>query len=96
MSDFVSSHNAALAAIAKPDAFFEMLQQQSLNLKHQLALPDHFDFNAWAPPLNWQDIEIFCTEKDAVKLKEILIQDFPNHSAAYKSASKHILKKINK
>lgn len=68
LSDFVSSHNAALAAIAKPDAFFEMLQQQSLNLKHQLALPDHFDFNAWAPPLNWQDIEIFCTEKDAVKL----------------------------
>ncbi len=68
LSDFVSSHNAALAAIAKPEAFFEMLQQQGLNLKHQLPLPDHFDFNEWAPPLNWQAIEIFCTEKDAVKL----------------------------
>lgn len=31
-----------------------------------------------------------------MELKEILVQDFPNHSAAYKSASKHILKKINK
>lgn len=30
------------------------------------------------------------------QLKEILVQDFPNHSAAYKSASKHILKKLNK
>lgn len=68
LSDFVSSHNAALAAIAKPEAFFEMLQQQGLTLSHQLPLPDHFDFNEWAPPLNWQAIEIFCTEKDAVKL----------------------------
>lgn len=29
------------------------------------------------------------------ELKEILVQDFPNHTAAYKSASKHILKKLN-
>lgn len=30
------------------------------------------------------------------ELKEILVQDFPHHSAAYKSAAKNILKKLNK
>ncbi|SHJ43648.1 hypothetical protein [Flavobacterium haoranii] len=30
------------------------------------------------------------------ELKEILVQDFPNHSAAYKSASRNLLKKLNK
>lgn len=29
------------------------------------------------------------------ELKQILVQDFQNQSAAYKSASKHILKKLN-
>jgi tetraacyldisaccharide 4'-kinase len=68
LSDFVSSRNVALAAIAKPPAFFEMLNQQGLTLSLQLPLPDHFDFHEWSPALDWQDAEIFCTEKDAVKL----------------------------
>jgi tetraacyldisaccharide 4'-kinase len=33
----------ALAGIAQPEAFFDMLRQQGLTLEHTLALPDHHD-----------------------------------------------------
>lgn len=68
LSDFVSSRNFALAAIAQPEAFFEMLKQQGLALIDQLPLSDHFDFLKWTPAVDWQNAEVFCTEKDAVKL----------------------------
>jgi tetraacyldisaccharide 4'-kinase len=54
----------ALAAIAKPQAFFEMLRARGLDLALTIALPDHDDL-ASLPPLEG---DIVCTEKDAVKL----------------------------
>ncbi|MET3494840.1 tetraacyldisaccharide 4'-kinase [Variovorax boronicumulans] len=57
----------ALAAIARPESFFEMLRARGLTLAETIALPDHFHFNAWQRPPS-SDRPLLCTEKDAVKL----------------------------
>lgn len=57
----------ALAAIAKPEAFFAMLRAQGLNLAHTLALPDHYDFSGYKAN-EYIGYTVICTEKDAVKL----------------------------
>ncbi|MBB3637784.1 tetraacyldisaccharide 4'-kinase [Variovorax atrisoli] len=57
----------ALAAIARPEAFFEMLRARGLTLADTIALPDHFDFESWQRP-SGLDQTLVCTEKDAVKL----------------------------
>lgn len=57
----------ALAAIARPDAFFEMLRARGLTLAETIALPDHFDFEGWQAPSDAAHL-LLCTEKDAVKL----------------------------
>lgn len=54
----------AMAAIAKPQAFFDMLRARGLSLALTIALPDH-DNLAALPALEG---EVLCTEKDAVKL----------------------------
>jgi tetraacyldisaccharide 4'-kinase len=57
----------ALAAIARPEAFFAMLRAQGLPLANTVALPDHHDFSQWSG--NAQGVyTVLCTEKDAVKL----------------------------
>jgi tetraacyldisaccharide 4'-kinase len=55
----------AVAGLARPEAFFDMLRQQGLSLASTHALPDHHDFEDWSPrpELTW-----LCTEKDAAKL----------------------------
>lgn len=57
----------AIAAIAKPDEFFGMLQASGLPLTRTLSLPDHFDFANW-PTQEYRDCTVLCTEKDARKL----------------------------
>jgi tetraacyldisaccharide 4'-kinase len=64
----------ALAGIAQPEAFFEMLREQGLDIAQALPLPDHADAQslrlaiAAAPAADaW-----LCTEKDAVKLFALL------------------------
>lgn len=57
----------ALAAIAQPEAFFEMLRAQGLQLAQALALPDHDDLDGFSRP-EGEAIPLLCTEKDAVKL----------------------------
>jgi len=56
----------AVAAIAKPDAFFAMLRASGLDLAQTIALPDHADFTQLA--FMDDGAELLCTEKDAVKL----------------------------
>lgn len=58
---------AALAGIARPDAFFDMLRAQGIALAATIALPDHHDFSAPLPQLPI-GLPLLCTEKDAVKL----------------------------
>lgn len=58
----------ALAAIARPQDFFDMLvQQHGLQLQSTEALPDHYDFDSWQRP-DSERYSLICTEKDAVKL----------------------------
>jgi tetraacyldisaccharide 4'-kinase len=57
----------ALAAIARPEAFFEMLRARGLTLAETIALPDHHDFDGWQRPSD-SAYPLVCTEKDAVKL----------------------------
>ncbi|MGE0497069.1 MAG: tetraacyldisaccharide 4'-kinase [Ramlibacter sp.] len=57
----------ALAGIAHPEAFFDMLRARGLTLASTTALPDHYDFDSDKGP--WSlDSSLICTEKDAVKL----------------------------
>jgi tetraacyldisaccharide 4'-kinase len=56
----------ALAGIAKPEVFFDMLRAQGLQLAHTQALPDHADVRGLTLNPAWGDV--LCTEKDAVKL----------------------------
>lgn len=61
----------ALAAIAQPQRFFDMLQEAGLGLQSKIALPDHFDFSGWQAPPHGADANgalLLCTQKDAVKL----------------------------
>jgi tetraacyldisaccharide 4'-kinase len=55
----------AVAGLARPEAFFQMLRQSGLSLATTTALPDHHDYQDWQarPDLTW-----LCTEKDAAKL----------------------------
>lgn len=57
----------AVAAIAKPEAFFQMLRARGLAPASCIALPDHDDFRHWRPPGDTGQV-LLCTEKDAAKL----------------------------
>ena len=58
---------AALAGIARPEAFFAMLRAAGMQLASTIALPDHHDFAVPIAGLPAQS-PLVCTEKDAVKL----------------------------
>jgi tetraacyldisaccharide 4'-kinase len=57
---------AAIAGIARPQAFFAMLRERGLQLVQTVALPDHHAFDAMPGQLDGR--ELVCTYKDAVKL----------------------------
>ncbi len=57
----------AVAGIARPEVFFEMLRARGLTLGRTVALPDHADASAYTDLLNNTE-PLVCTEKDAVKL----------------------------
>jgi tetraacyldisaccharide 4'-kinase len=68
----------AVAAIANPEAFFDMLRKSGVVLAAAISLPDHYSFSAGLSGIgiNPKDAEVvLCTEKDAIKL-------FSNPSAA--------------
>jgi tetraacyldisaccharide 4'-kinase len=60
----------AVAGIARPETFFNMLRQTGLVLAHTQALPDHFDFRQ-PDAARWQGTQLVCTEKDAAKLWQV-------------------------
>ena len=57
----------AVAGIARPEAFFDMLRAVGLPLACTRALPDHADFEGTEWPAAENHI-LLCTEKDAMKL----------------------------
>lgn len=56
----------AVAGLARPEAFFDMLRGAGLQLTKTQALPDHADFANW--PATALERPLLCTEKDAAKL----------------------------
>jgi tetraacyldisaccharide 4'-kinase len=65
LSELRGRQLTAIAGIAKPDAFFDMLRAAGLHLVRTVPLPDHHPLTADPAP----DAEqLVCTEKDAVKL----------------------------
>ncbi len=67
LADLCTKSLAAVAGIANPAQFFDMLRERSLTLLHAESLPDHYDFSSWKPIWDMEKI-VICTEKDAVKL----------------------------
>ncbi|PIT15776.1 tetraacyldisaccharide 4'-kinase [Snodgrassella alvi] len=63
--EFAGKHCAAIAAIGRPERFFQALQTLGIDLKQTIALDDHVVIK----PADWPEADvIFITEKDAVKL----------------------------
>lgn len=67
LASWVDTPVLALAGIARPQRFFDMLRAAGLRHVQELPLPDHFDFAEWQPPEPAPAVWL-CTEKDAVKL----------------------------
>ena len=67
LSSFKGQHLTALAGIANPQAFFDMLRVRGLQNIQTISLPDHFDFSGYTWPAS-ADSVVLCTEKDAIKL----------------------------
>lgn len=57
----------AIAGIAQPSVFFEMLAAAGIHTAQNIAFPDHHDFADW-PPSSLPECTFLCTEKDAVKI----------------------------
>ena len=57
----------ALAGIANPERFFDMLRARGIAPAQCIALPDHYDFDSWSRP-SGGPYSLICTEKDAAKL----------------------------
>ncbi|MES2686443.1 MAG: tetraacyldisaccharide 4'-kinase [Pseudomonadota bacterium] len=74
LSSLAGTALIALAGIAKPQAFFDMLTARGLILAETRALPDHYDFDSYPRPTD-MGYTLICTEKDAIKL-------FPRQSDA--------------
>lgn len=66
LNDWQQHPVQALAGIAKPNVFFDMLRAKGVSLTHTQALPDHDDLDHLT--INPLLGEVLCTEKDAVKL----------------------------
>lgn len=66
LTELAAQSVSAVAGLARPQAFFDMLRAQGLTLAQTVALPDHHDFADWDK--NALPAPLLCTEKDAVKL----------------------------
>ena len=67
LSTLAAGPVVAVAAIARPEAFFEMLRANGVMPIRCIALPDHDGYDEWQPPTD-TGANVVCTEKDAAKL----------------------------
>jgi tetraacyldisaccharide 4'-kinase len=65
----------AVAGIARPQVFFDMLRESGLAPTRHVALPDHAPPAAYAALVSEATQAVVCTEKDATKLFALLPQD---------------------
>ena len=72
IASFHNKRVSAVAAIANPDAFFNMLRAAGVVLTNAIRLPDHYCFpmglTEVCPNLDDDNVVVLCTEKDAIKL----------------------------
>lgn len=62
----------AIAGIARPAVFFEMLRERGLDPLREIPLPDHADAEVYSALVRDPSHTLICTEKDAVKLFPLL------------------------
>ncbi len=67
LADLAQRRVLAMAGIARPQAFFDMLAERGLTPEACVALPDHYDYSSYIAPVD-AGYDLICTEKDAVKL----------------------------
>lgn len=69
LADFAGQPVRALAGIARPEVFFEMLNTAGVHPRQSIALPDHAGAGAMQQALGSDDATpVICTEKDLAKL----------------------------
>lgn len=68
LTDFAGRPVLAMAAIARPEAFFAMLADAGVAPARCLPLPDHADAAVLSAALAGWHGDVLCTEKDLVKL----------------------------
>lgn len=68
LAAFADTPCLALAAIARPEAFFGMLAAAGVPPQHRRPLPDHADAEALREAIGSWAGPVLCTEKDLVKL----------------------------
>lgn len=67
LASLVAQRLVAVAGIAQPESFFDMLRARGIVLAETHALPDHADFDSGLPSTSPGTV-LLCTEKDAAKL----------------------------
>ena len=78
LTSLVGQSVQALAGIAKPQAFFQMLQAQGLVVEHRVTRPDH-DALINVEALLQPNLPLITTAKDAVKLRATLPPELAAH-----------------
>ena len=68
LQDFLPGPVSALAGVARPEVFFDMLRARGLALHEAVALPDHADAASLLAALADLPGPVLCTDKDRVKL----------------------------
>lgn len=69
-----AQRTTAVAGIARPSVFFDMLRALGLTPEQTVGLPDHADAVDYTAVLQDPERVLLCTEKDAVKLFPLLSQ----------------------
>ena len=67
-ADWGKTPTVAVAGVARPEVFFDMLRHGGLTALTAQALPDHASLDDYAAVGMNSDAPVLCTDKDAVKL----------------------------
>lgn len=74
LETFAGQSAYALAGIANPASFFELLQAHKILLKKTFSYPDHYHFSAKDFQQKFT-VPIFITEKDAIKCRDFHLEN---------------------
>lgn len=82
LQTFTRQTVVAIAGIARPEVFFQMLRERGLVLSQALALPDHAGAGAFDVLPRSSSVTVLCTEKDAVKVYDVVARRPANERPA--------------